>query len=65
MLMREGGGVCPKGIFFIFMAIMGEQREAFELATKLKLSSADARKIAKGCIDQTNKYGLPRKKKKK
>lgn len=47
------------------MTTMGEQREAFELATKLKLSSADARKIAKGCIDQTNKYGLPRKKKKK
>ncbi|MGF9977323.1 hypothetical protein [Viridibacillus arvi] len=31
---------------------------------KINLSDEDVKKIAKGCIQQSEKYGIPRKKKK-
>ncbi|AJH02497.1 hypothetical protein AS86_6576 (plasmid) [Bacillus thuringiensis HD1002] len=33
------------------------------MGVKVKISSAEAKKIAKGCLSQSTKYGLPRKKK--
>lgn len=33
------------------------------MATKVKLSSKEAKRIAYECLQQSNKYGLPRKKK--
>jgi hypothetical protein len=35
------------------------------MAIKIKLSSSDAKKLAKECLETGDKYGLPRKKKKK
>lgn len=34
------------------------------MGVKVKMSAEDAKKVAKGCLEQSKKYGLPKKKKK-